>query len=41
MMQVVLYQGCYYPRTYDCHGEGIMIPPVKIIQKGKINEEVF
>ena len=35
------YQGCYYPRTYDCHGEGIMIPPVKLIKKGKIDEEVF
>ncbi len=35
------FQGCYYPRTYDCHGEGIMIPPVKIIEKGKIDEKVF
>ena len=35
------YQGCYYPRTYDCHGEGIMIPPVKLIEGGKIDEKVF
>jgi len=35
------YQGCYYPRTYDCHGEGLMIPPVKIIEGGKIDEKVF
>ncbi len=35
------YQGCYYPRTYDCHGEGLMIPPVKIIEGGKVDEKVF
>lgn len=35
------YQGCYYPRTYDCHGEGLMIPPVKIIERGKIDEKVY
>ncbi len=35
------FQGCYYPRTYDCHGEGLMIPPVKIIERGVIDEKVF
>jgi len=35
------YQGCYYPRTYDCHGEGLMIPPIKIIERGKIDEKVY
>lgn len=35
------YQGCYYPRTYDCHGEGIMIPPVKIVERGKVDEKAF
>ncbi len=35
------YQGGYYPRTYDCHGEGVMIPPVKIIEKGKVDEKAF
>ena len=33
--------GCYFPRSYDCHGEGLMLPPVKIIEKGKINEAVY
>ena len=35
------FQGGYYPRTYDCHGEGIMIPPVKIIENGKVDEKAF
>ena len=35
------FQGCYYPRTYDCHGEGLMIPPVKIVEKGVIDEKVY
>lgn len=35
------YQGSYFPRTYDCHGEGVMIPPVKIIEQGKIDEKVL
>jgi len=35
------YQGCYYPRTYDCHGEGLMIPPVKIIEKGVVDEKAY
>jgi len=35
------FQGSYYPRMYDCHGEGLMIPPVKIIEQGVIDEKVF
>jgi N-methylhydantoinase B len=35
------FQGCYYPRTYDCHGEGLMIPPVKVIERGVIDEKVL
>lgn len=35
------FLGCYYPRTYDCHGEGLMIPPVKIIDGGKIDEKAY
>jgi N-methylhydantoinase B len=35
------FRGCYYPRTYDCHGEGIMIPPVKIIEGGKVDEKAY
>ncbi len=35
------FQGSYYPRSYDCHGEGLMIPPVKIIERGVIDEKAF
>ena len=35
------FMGCYYPRTYDCHGEGLMIPPVRIIEEGKVDEKAY
>jgi len=35
------FMGCYFPRTYDCHGEGLLIPPVKIIEEGKIDEKAY
>jgi N-methylhydantoinase B len=35
------YPGCYFPRSYDCHGEGLIIPPVKVIDGGKIDEKVY
>lgn len=35
------YPGCYFPRTYDCIGEGLLIPPVKLIERGKINEVAY
>jgi N-methylhydantoinase B len=35
------YPGCYFPRSYDCHGEGLMLPPVKIVEGGKINESTY
>lgn len=35
------FPGCYFPRTYDCHGEGLMIPPVKLIEGGKVNEPLY
>lgn len=35
------FQGSYYPRTFDCHGEGLMIPPVKIIEGGVIDEKAY
>lgn len=35
------FPGCYFPRTYDCHGEGLMIPPLKLIEGGKIDEKVY
>jgi N-methylhydantoinase B len=35
------YQGAYFPRTYDCHGEGLMIPPVRIIEGGLVDEKAY
>ena len=35
------YPGCYFPRSYDCHGEGLIIPPVKIVEQGVIDEKVY
>jgi N-methylhydantoinase B len=35
------YPGCYFPRTYDCIGEGLIIPPVKLVERGKINEAAY
>jgi len=35
------YPGCYFPRSYDCLGEGLMIPPVKIMKEGVIDEQVY
>jgi N-methylhydantoinase B len=35
------YPGCYFPRAYDCHGEGLILPPVKIVERGKINEDLY
>jgi N-methylhydantoinase B len=34
------YSGGYFPGTYDCYGEGLNIPPVKMYKKGVVNEEV-
>jgi len=34
------YSGGYFPGTYDCYGEGLNIPPLKIIKKGILNEEL-
>ena len=35
------FPGCYFPRSYDCHGEGLMLPPVKIVERGKIKESTY
>jgi len=35
------FMGCYFPRAYDCHAEGLMIPPVKIIEQGEVDEKVY
>ena len=32
--------GSYFPRAYDCIAEGLNIPPMKIMKKGKSNDEV-
>jgi N-methylhydantoinase B len=34
------FQGGYFPGTYDCFGEGLNIPPLKIYKKGVLNEDV-
>ena len=34
------HMGAYYPGSFDCHGEGLMIPPIKLAKKGKIDEEL-
>lgn len=33
------YSGSYFPRAYDCISEGINIPPIKLIEKGKVDEK--
>jgi N-methylhydantoinase B/oxoprolinase/acetone carboxylase alpha subunit len=35
------YPGCYFPRSYDCHGEGLIIPPIKLVEGGKIDEKAY
>ncbi|MFH1650733.1 MAG: hydantoinase B/oxoprolinase family protein [Chloroflexota bacterium] len=35
------FSGGYFPRAYDCIAEGLNIPPVKIIEKGKENKELM
>ncbi|MFC1872068.1 hydantoinase B/oxoprolinase family protein, partial [Chloroflexota bacterium] len=35
------YQGAYSPRPYDCHAEGLIIPPTKVIDQGKVKEDVY
>ena len=33
--------GGYFPRAYDCIAEGLNIPPIKLIEKGKVNEDLY
>jgi N-methylhydantoinase B len=33
------FSGSYFPQAYDCISEGINIPPIKLIEKGKIDEK--
>ena len=35
------YPGCYFPRGYDAHSEGLMIQPVKIFERGEENKDVY
>jgi len=35
------YPGGYSPRCYDIHGEGALIPPVKVVERGKVKEDVY
>jgi N-methylhydantoinase B len=34
------FQGGYFPGTYDCYGEGLNIPPLKMYKKGVLNKDV-
>lgn len=33
--------GCYFPRGYDAHAEGLLIPPIKIFDKGVEDKGVW
>lgn len=35
------YPGGYFPNSYDIHAEGILIPPIKVIEKGKERQDVL
>lgn len=35
------FPGCYFPRAYDCIAEGLILPPIKLIEHGKINETAY
>ena len=35
------FMQAYYPGLFDCHGESTLIPPVKLIEEGRINETVY
>ena len=35
------FMAAYYPGLFDCHGESTMIPPVKLIEEGRIDEKVY
>jgi len=35
------FSGGYFPRAYDCIAEGLNIPPLKVIRKGEVNEELY
>ncbi|OGO20605.1 MAG: hypothetical protein A2144_02885 [Chloroflexi bacterium RBG_16_50_9] len=35
------FPSTYAVRPYDCHAEGLIIPPVKIIERGVIDEKLY
>ena len=35
------YPSCYYPRAFDIHGEGVIIPPMKVIERGVENKTAY
>ncbi|MFQ5802744.1 MAG: hydantoinase B/oxoprolinase family protein [Candidatus Methylomirabilales bacterium] len=35
------YPGGYFPNAYDIHAEGLCIPPIKIVERGKEREDIL
>ena len=35
------YVGCYWPRAYDVHSESLIIPPIKIFERGIEKQDVY
>lgn len=35
------HMGGYYPGLFDCHAEGLIIPPLKLIEKGVLDEKIY
>jgi len=33
--------GGYYPGLFDCHAEGLLIPPLKLIDRGVLDEKIY
>ncbi len=36
-----MQQACYYPRAFDIHAEGLLIPPMKIFDRGELNKDAY
>ncbi|MDB4444209.1 hydantoinase B/oxoprolinase family protein, partial [bacterium] len=34
------HMGAYCPDLFDCHAEGLLIPPLKLIEEGKLDEKL-
>ncbi len=35
------HMGAYHPALFDCHGEGLLIPPLKLMENGQTDEKVL